>query len=86
MTGATGTVEMDFYYPGELKKDQWVMVYVNEEPRIYLEMQENLMHASVEAEPYETLQLEFKTNFYLPDAQEQRGKQRLAVVLAMRAD
>ncbi len=86
MTGAKGIVEMDFYYPGELTKDQWVMVYVNEEPRIYLEMKENLMHAVVEAEPYETLQLEFKTNFYLPEAQEQRGQQRLAVLLAMRAD
>lgn len=86
MTGTTGTVEMDFYYPGELTKDQWVMVYVNGEPQIYLEMTENLMHAAVQARPYETLLLEFRTNFYLPEAQEQRGEQRLAVVLGMRAD
>ncbi len=86
MAGSQGVIELDFYYPGEITRDQWIMVYVNEEPQAYLELREAQSHTVIEVRPYETVTLDFKTNFYVPDAREQRGKQRLAVVLGMKAD
>lgn len=86
MAGSQGVIELDFYYPGEITRDQWIMIYVNEEPQAYLELRGAQTHTIIETEPYETLTLDFRTNFYVPDAREQRGEQRLAVVLAMKAD
>lgn len=86
MAGSKGGIEMDFYYPGEITGDQWITVSVNGEPQVYMEMEANQTHVSVPSRPYEVLTLEFKTNFYVMDAREQRGKQRLAAVLSMQAD
>lgn len=86
MAGESGVINMEFYYPGEVSQDQWLMVYVNEEPYIYLEMEQNQMSTAVKVEPYETVMLEFNANFYVPDAQEQRGEKRLAMILNLTAD
>ncbi len=86
MAGSTGVIEMEFFYPGELEEDQWITIYVNGEPEIYLEMEQNPMRRSIQTLPFETLTLEFRTNFYIKSAREQRGETRLAAILAMWAD
>ncbi len=86
MAGESGIIGMDFYYPGEVGKDQWLTVYVDGEPYIYLEMEQNQMKTDIQVEPYKTVILEFQTNFYVPDAREQRGKDRLALLLTLTAD
>lgn len=86
MAGSTGTVEMKFFYPGELTGDQWMTVYVNGEPQMYLGFDRNELEISLERQPYETVNLRFETNFYVPDAQEQRGERRLAVLMSLTAD
>ena len=40
----------------------------------------------VQALPFERVRLEIETNFYVEDAQEQRGEDRLAVLLGLKAD
>lgn len=86
MAGSTGEIGLDFYYPGEITGDQWITVYVDEEPQLYLELTDSFLSASLQEEPYETVTLEFETNFYVPDAQEQRGARKLAAILNMTAD
>ncbi len=86
MAGSTGTISMRFFYPGELTGDQWMTVYVNGEPQMYLGFDSNELEISLERQPYETVNLRFETNFYVPDAQEQRGERRLAVLLSLTAD
>lgn len=86
MAGSTGVIEMEFFYPGSLEEDQWITIYVNGEPEIYLEMEQNPVRRSFQTIPFDTLTLEFRTNFYAKNAREQRGETRLAAILAMWAD
>lgn len=86
MAGETGKVEMSFFYPRDLTPDQWLTVYVNGEASHYLEFDENQKDISIQLHPYERVTLKIETNFYVPEAQEQRGKDRLAVLLTLRAD
>lgn len=86
MAGGTGTVEMKFFYPGELTGDQWITIYVNGEPQLYLGFETNDLSASIQLQPYETVDLKFETNFFLPDAKEQRGDRKLAALLSLTAE
>lgn len=86
MAGSTGEISMDFYYPRELTEDQWVTVYVDGEPEIYLQFDQDQMHTAVQVRPYQVVNLRFEANFYVPDAQEQRGERKLAAILKLTAD
>lgn len=86
MAGSSGKIDMKFFYPGELTGDQWMTVYVNGEPQLYLGFENNDLEASIGRQPYETVNLRFETNFYVPDAQEQRGEKKLAVLMSLTAD
>ena len=86
MAGKTGEIEMSFFFPGELLPDQWLTIYVNGEPRHYLEFDENEKRIVLQIAPYERVELKLETNFYVPDAQEQRGEQRLAAIMHLKAD
>lgn len=86
MAGSTGLIEMKFYYPRELTKDQWITISVNGEPEIYLEMTRDQMDTSLQRKAYEVVDLKFETNFYVPEAQEQRGEKKLAVLMEMKAE
>ena len=86
MAGKTGEIEMSFFFPGELLPDQWLTIYVNGEPRHYLEFDENEKRIVLQTAPYERVELKLETNFYVPDAQEQRGEQRLAAIMHLKAD
>ncbi len=86
MAGSTGLIEMKFYYPREIQQDQWITVSVNGEPQLYLEMTRDQMDASLQLNPYEVVKLKFETNFYVPEAQEQRGEKKLAVLMELKAE
>lgn len=86
MAGSTGEIDMEFYYPRELTDDQWVTVYVDGEPEEYLVFEEEFLRASLQVRPYQVVRLRFETNFYVPDAQEQRGERKLAAILRLTAD
>ncbi len=86
MAGETGKIGMSFYYPRELTPDQWLTVYVNGEPVKYLEFDENQKEIEIQALPFGQVDVRIETNFYVHDAQEQRGEDRLAVLLSLKAD
>lgn len=86
MAGSTGEIKMSFYYPRELSAEQWITIFVDGEPELYLNMEQDQMETSLQVRPYEVVELAFETNFYVPDAQEQRGERRLAVLMQLEAD
>ncbi len=86
MAGTSGKIDMSFYYPGTVGADQWITVCVNEGQELYLQITEAMTEISVEAKPFETVELMFETNFYYPEASEQRGERKMAVVLGLKAD
>ena len=77
---------MEFYYPRDLTGDQWITVYADEEAEIYLEMTQNRETCELQVRPYQVVNLKFETNFYVPEAQEQRGEKKLAVLMSMKAE
>ncbi len=86
MAGETGTVHMEFYYPRELTGDQWITVYVDGKPTKYLELRQDHVQLEIQAKPYEIVNIKCETNFYVPNALEQRGEKKLAVLLTLTAD
>lgn len=86
MAGSQGQIELQFFYPGELGEDQWMTIYVDGEPKQDLRFADNELVTVVQANPYETVHLKFETNFFVPDAREQRSGERLAVLLSVKAD
>lgn len=86
MVGKSGTIELTFFYPGEVQAEQWITILVDGEPVQYLMFTDNQLTATIEAQPYGTVTLRFETNFYVPQAQEQRGEYRLATLLTLQAD
>ncbi len=86
MAGSTGVINLAFHYPRDLREDQWLTVYVNDEPYEYIHFTENTMSLSVPVDPYEPVTFRFETNFYVPNALEVRGDTNLAVLLTMQAD
>jgi hypothetical protein len=61
-------------------------IYVNDDPKEYMQFTDQQMSYTWKSQPYRTVTLRFETNFYVKDAQEQRGDRRLAVVADFRAD
>lgn len=86
MAGKSGIIELTFFYPREVQPEQWVTVFVDGEPVQYLIFTDNQLVATIEAQPYQTVTLGFETNFYIPQAQEQRGEYRLATLLTLQSD
>ncbi len=86
MAGAAGEIRMNLYYPGEITGEEWVSIYMDGDPKVYLKMEAQQMEASITTQPYHTVTLRFRTNFYVKNAQEQRGEKRLAAILKLAAD
>lgn len=86
MAGSTGEIQMNFFYPRDLMDDQWLTVYVNDEPELYLNFTEPSVQASIQRKPYEVVTLRFESNFYVPNALEKRGDTRLALLFSLTAD
>lgn len=86
MAGSGGSIEMDLYHPGTINDDQHIMIDVNGERHTVVTIEEEWAYLQIRTRPYEVVTLDIRTDFYVPDAQEQRGERRLAAVLTLRAD
>ena len=49
-------------------------------------MTEPIYYPKIETEPYQIVDLEFEHNFYMQNAQEKRGEDKLAVIVEIEAD
>lgn len=84
--GSSGVINIEMTYPGILTGEETSVIYVDGEEALITEWNENVMHVRLEAEPFRTVELKFVNNFYLPDAQEQRGEKRFSMMVNMKAD
>lgn len=81
LSGSTGKIYLQFLYPGRLYGEEQTEIYVDGELRQRIFVTENIYSAEIEAEPYQTLDVEIKSNFYVEDALEQRGEKHLTALL-----
>lgn len=86
MAGADGKISLEFMYPGNLVGNEEVTMILNRDMEQEIAMTENIIRRSVQVRPYETVELEFHNNFYLPDAQEQRGEKKLSVIMNIKTE
>lgn len=84
--GKSGTITLSCYYPGELKGGETGFLYRDGKEILRLEMKQNQMIYTLHVDPYEVLHLELHNNFYTENAKEQRGEERMSMVVNITAE
>lgn len=81
--GSTGKITMNFYYPGNLKGGEEIVIFKDgkEIVRVAMDAQSELYE--LDAEPFEKIHLKAECNFTLESPPEKRGEKDLSVVLEM---
>ena len=60
---------------------------MNGELAAQVDIVDNITHLDLEVpRPYDIVELDFENNFYLKDAQEQRGEKRFSMIVQITAD
>lgn len=86
MAGATGNIDLEIMYPGVLKGGETLTITREGWPPERMEVRSSVIHTSVHVDPWQTVKLQFDYNFYMQDAQEQRGIDRLAAIVNITAN
>ena len=85
MAGETGCIDLEIMYPGVMNGGEGIKITMDqEEPRV-IPVRSTVVNTTIEAEPWQMVHLTFDYNFYMPNAQEQRGDDRLAAIVHMTA-
>ena len=85
MSGEKGEIHFEIMYPGELDGDEEIEIEVNgEKETLYLIS--NITQYEIDSTPNSLKAIHLKSNFYLPDASEQRGEDRLSYILNIKID
>ena len=85
MSGENGEIHFEIMYPGELNGDEEIEIEVNgEKETLYLIS--NITQYEIDTTPNSLTDIHLKSNFYLPDAAEQRGEDRLSYILNIKID
>lgn len=86
MAGAEGVIRLKFMFPGILNGGETTTIYADGKLAAEIPVTESIYYQKIEAEPYQIVDLEFEHNFYMQNAQEKRGEDKLAVIVEIEAD
>lgn len=86
MAGAEGVIRLKFMFPGILNGGETTTIYADGKLTAEIPVTESIYYQKIEAEPYQIVDLEFEHNFYMQNAQEKRGEDKLAVIVEIEAD
>ena len=81
MAGSTGEIELEIMYPGVMSGGESISITKDEEPARILPLRSSVVTTSIQAEPWQLVQMKFDYNFYMQNAREQRGEDRLAAIV-----
>ena len=81
MAGETGVIDLEVVYPGIMSGGEAVRITKDKEEPRYLPVRSNVVNTTIQAEPWQTVHLTFEYNFFMQNAQEQRGEDRLAAIV-----
>ena len=81
MAGSTGEIELEFMYPGVMSGGEAISITKDEEPVRTLPLHSSVVETTLQAEPWQMVHLQFDYNFYMQNAREQRGQDRLAAIV-----
>ena len=86
MAGSTGRIDLELLYPGVMTGGETMTVRMDGKTAETFDIDQSILYVSLQAVPYQTVELEFENNFYLEDALEQRGEDRLSIIVNITAD
>ena len=83
MNGNKDVLKLGCYYPGTITGEQVCQIKVNGKRMPDLVFTDNYMVYEIPSAPYQMISLEFSCNFYVANAKEKRGEERLAMVVTL---
>jgi hypothetical protein len=86
MTGSTGKIQLQIFYPGEITGKEESRITIDDRDEKMILINQNSMTVELEAQPRQIVNLKFENNFYLKDAQEQRGEKKFSMIVNITAD
>ncbi len=86
MAGGTGVIHLQLLYPGVMEGTEETEITINGESVRTVKIDQSILDLDLSAEPYQIVELTFENNFYLKDAQEQRGEKRFSMIVNFTAD
>ncbi len=86
MTGSTGKIQLQIFYPGEITGKEESMITIDDHEEKLILINQNSMTVELDAQPRQIVNFKFENNFYLKDAQEQRGEKKFSMIVNITAD
>lgn len=83
MNGDNEGLVLSCYYPGTITGEQVCRIRINGKRMPDLVFTDNHMTYEIEAAPYQMISLELSCNFYVEDALEKRGEEKLAMIVSV---
>ncbi|MBQ7534784.1 MAG: hypothetical protein IJT43_04105 [Stomatobaculum sp.] len=81
MTGESGEISMHVMYPGNLKGNETITIVRGGKTEYAFNLRTNEAAFTLTAQPRQIVELEFRQNFYVENAAEQRGEDRLSMLV-----
>ena len=85
MSGEHGQIHFEIMYPGELTGNESIEVDANGEKET-LDLVSNITYYEIDTTPNTVIPIHMKSNFYMPDAKEQRGDKKLSFILNIKIE
>lgn len=85
MSGEKGKIQLEILYPGELTGNENIELNINGNTES-LNLQSNITYYDIETTANTVIPVGLKSNFYMPDAKEQRGEKRLSFILNIKSE
>lgn len=85
MSGEHGQIHFEIMYPGELTGNESIEVDANGEKET-LDLVSNITYYEIDTTPNTLIPIQMKSNFYMPDAKEQRGDKKLSFILNIKIE
>lgn len=81
LSGPEGEVSFRFLYPGMLSGGEETKIYVDGQLDQQLSVEENIYSARIQAKPYQLLDIQIESSFFVQEAMEQRGEAPLTALV-----
>ena len=85
MSGEHGQIHFEIMYPGELTGNESIEIDANGEKET-LDLVSNITYYEIDTTPNTLIPIHMKSNFYMPDAKEQRGDKKLSFILNIKIE
>lgn len=85
MSGEHGQIHFEIMYPGKLTGNESIEIDANGEKET-LDLVSNITYYEIDTTPNTVIPIHMKSNFYMPDAKEQRGDKKLSFILNIKIE